>query len=129
MMASSTEHLRYGEVDPWNLHYELVGVHTNKYLAKNARHMAKHGILNPILVISEAGRPAYVHSGVTRTHLAKWGDFKLMAIVWDPAGRYTHLPNIRPEQVASKFPSGCIYNGFPKGIPDVAAMPVNLNDN
>jgi len=128
MMASFTEHLRYGEVDPWNLYYVLVGVHTPEYLMKNRLHMEKHGILNPILIISEHDLPPYVHSGVTRAHCAKLYDFTLMAIVWDPAGRYTHLPSIKPADVARKFPSGCIYNGFPQGIPDVAAMPVSLND-
>ena len=120
--------LRYGVVDPNDLDYTLCGIHTAAYLAANRRHMEKHGILNPILIMSEDGRPAYVHSGVTRTHCAKLWGFELKAIVWDPAERYTHLPTISPADVARKFPSGTIYNGFPQGVPDVAAMPVNLDD-
>jgi len=118
--------IRYGVVDPQELEYKLCGVHTFAYIDANKAHMEKHGIINPVFVISEVGRPAYVHSGVTRTHCARLWGFTLRAIVYDPAGRFKQLPLISPADVASKFPSGCIYNGFPKGIPDVAAMPVDL---
>ncbi len=120
--------IRYGEVDPFNLQYTLVGVHTMQYLEKNRRHMEKHGIINPILVISDTDRPPWVKAGVTRAHCAKLWDLTLMAIVYDPAGRYEHLPLIDRNDVAKKFPSGLIYNGFPQGVPDLGTMPVNLND-
>ena len=120
--------IRYGIIDPADLEITPVGVHTPAYLEKHRRHMEKHGIINPILVIAELGRRPYVRAGVTRALCAARYGFTLRAIVCDSAGRFPQLTEIEPKDVAKKFPSGCIFNGFPQGVPDVAAMPVNLND-
>jgi hypothetical protein len=120
--------LRYGRLDPHALEVTVEGCHTPEYIARHARHIAEHGVKNPVLVAAREGRLT-VSSGNTRVLACRELGVEVPALVADHDARFPHFKEIKGErQVRALFPSGLRYLGLTRDHVTLAPFKIPLED-